>query len=249
MILPRIIARIDIKNNYVIKGIHLEGLRKVGDPNEFALKYYNQGVDEIVFMDAVASLYDRNQLFDVIERASNDVFVPIAVGGGIRSCTDVSKALEVGADKVIINTGAFRNIDLIYEIANKYGSQCLVGSIEAKKNGSEWYCYTDNGREPTDFEVGDWVNELQEAGVGEILLTSVDQEGTKKGFDIDLIQYVDSIANRPIIVSGGYGIPQHAQDLLRRVQPSALAFASVLHYEIENISNIKNHISSNIKYY
>lgn len=247
MVLPRIIARIDIKNNYVIKGIHLEGLRKVGDPNEFALKYYNQGVDEIVFMDAVASLYDRNQLFDVIEKASNDVFVPIAVGGGIRNCDDVSKALEVGADKVIINTGAFRNIDLIYEIANKYGSQCLVGSIEAKKNGSKWYCYTDNGREPTDFEVGDWVNKLQEAGVGEILLTSVDQEGTKKGFDVDLIQYVDSIANRPIIVSGGYGTPKHALDLLRRVQPSALAFASVLHYEIENINSIKSHISINRK--
>jgi imidazole glycerol-phosphate synthase subunit HisF len=249
MILPRIIARIDIKNNYVIKGIHLEGLRKVGDPNEFALKYYNQGVDEIVFMDAVASLYDRNQLFDVIESASNDVFVPIAVGGGIRSCDDVSKALEVGADKVIINTGAFRKIDLIYEIATKYGSQCLVGSIEAKKNGSGWYCYTDNGREPTDIEVGDWVTKLQDAGVGEILLTSVDQEGTRKGFDINLVQYVDSISNRPIIVSGGYGIPLHAQDLLNTVQPSALAFASVLHYEIETIGNIKSHISSNRKSY
>tara|TARA_B100001093_G_scaffold480725_1_gene510845 strand:- start:4580 stop:5314 length:735 start_codon:yes stop_codon:yes gene_type:complete len=242
MNLPRIIARIDIKNNYVIKGIHLEGLRKMGDPNEFALKYYSQGVDEIVFMDAVASLYDRNQLFDVIEKASNDVFVPIAVGGGIRSCDDVSKALEVGADKVIINTGAFRKIDLIYDIANKFGSQCLVGSIEAKRNGSKWYCYTDNGREPTDFEVGEWVVKLQDAGVGEILLTSVDQEGTKKGFDVNLVHYVDSIANRPIIASGGYGIPLHVKDLLKIVQPAALAFASVLHYEIEDISKIRNHI-------
>ena len=247
MFLPRIIARIDIKNNHVIKGIHLEGLRKLGDPNDFALKYYNQGVDEIVFMDAVASLYDRNQLFDVIEKASNDVFVPIAVGGGIRSCNDVSKALDVGADKVIINTGAFRDIDLIYKIANKFGSQCLVGSIEAKKFGSKWHCYIDNGREPTDYEVGDWVTKLQDAGVGEILLTSIDQEGTKKGFDVNLVQYVDSIANRPIIVSGGYGIPLHAQDLLKKVQPSALAFASVLHYEIENVSNIKSNISSNRK--
>jgi cyclase len=242
----RIIARLDIKNNFVIKGIHLEGLRKIGDPNELALKYYEMGIDEIVFMDAVASLYDRNQLFDVIRKASEDVFVPIAVGGGIRTSDDVAKALDVGADKVVINTGAFKDISLVEKVANKYGSQCLVGSIEAKSIEGTWKCYTDNGREPTDSEVSDWVLKLEDAGVGEILLTSVDQEGTKRGFDSKLIEMVNSLVKKPIIASGGYGTPKHIHELLSVTTPSALAFASVLHYEIENVEQIKRTTNNKI---
>lgn len=235
----RLIARLDIKNEYVIKGIHLEGLRKVGDPNELARAYYEQGIDEIVFMDAVASLYDRNNLFHIIEAACRDVFVPIAVGGGLRTVEDVSNALGAGADKVVINTGAVRNIRLIEEIAHRFGSQCLVGSIEAKKRDSGWKVYIDNGREPTNLEVIDWARTLQEAGVGEILLTSVDQEGTGRGFDVELVKQVNAAVSRPLIVSGGYGKPAHLDTLLANTQPSAVAFASVLHYQRACVDDLR----------
>lgn len=236
----RIIARLDIKNEHVIKGIHLEGLRKVGDPNTLARQYYSQGIDEIVFMDAVASLYDRNNLFDIIENACRDVFVPIAVGGGIRSIEDVSKALGAGADKVVINTGAVQNIKLIDHIANKYGSQCLVGSVEAKRQGNGWKAYFNNGREPTNLDVLKWVRTLQEAGCGEIMLTSVDSEGTFRGFDVDLVAQVNDTVNRPVIVSGGYGKPDHLRVLLANVKPSAIAFAGVLHYQRSSVVDLRN---------
>lgn len=235
----RLIARLDVKNEHVIKGIHLEGLRKVGDPNDLAHNYYEQGIDEIVFMDAVASLYDRNNLFHFIEVACRNVFVPIAVGGGIRSVDDVSKALGAGADKVVINTAAVQNIDLIEQVAHKYGSQCLVGSIEAKRLDTGWEAYTDNGREPTNLNVVEWARTLQSAGCGEILLTSVDKEGTGRGFDIDLVQQVNEAVTRPVIVSGGYGKPQHLQELLTATQPSAVAFAAVLHYERNSVEDLR----------
>jgi cyclase len=235
----RIIARLDIKNEHVIKGIHLEGLRKVGDPNALARKYYEQGVDEIVFMDAVASLYNRNNLFHIIESACRDVFVPIAVGGGMRSIEDVSKALGAGADKVVINTGAVQNIKLIEQVARKFGSQCLVGSIEAKRRAASWTAYIDNGREPTSLDVVAWARTLQEAGCGEILLTSVDQEGTCRGFDIELVEQVNAAVNRPVIVSGGYGKPDHLRGLLARVRPSAVAFAAVLHYQRSSVDDLR----------
>ncbi|MBS82237.1 MAG: imidazole glycerol phosphate synthase subunit HisF [Variovorax sp.] len=227
----RAIARLDIKNEWVIKGIQLEGLRKVGNPIEMAEQYYLGGINEIVFMDAVASLYDRNNLFHIIERACRKVFVPIAIGGGLRSLEDVSRALDCGADKVVINTGAVRNIGLVTEIANRFGSQCVIGSIEAKRDGfDKWNVYVDNGREPTGFDVLTWVKRLEQAGVGEILLTSVDQEGTGKGFDNNLVEAVNKSVNRPVIVSGGYGEPKHVEALLKKTTPSAVAFASVLHY-------------------
>lgn len=235
----RLIARLDIKNEHVIKGIQLEGLRKVGDPNALARRYYEQGIDEIVFMDAVASLYDRNNLFHIVEAACRDVFVPIAVGGGMRSVEDVSKALGAGADKVVINTGAVQNIKLIEQVAHKFGSQCLVGSIEAKRQANGWNAYIDNGREPTNLDVFAWARTLKEAGCGEILLTSVDQEGTCRGFDIDLIEQVNAAVNRPIIVSGGYGKPEHLKSLLARVEPSAVAFAAVLHYQRSSVEDLR----------
>lgn len=238
----RIIARLDIKNEFVIKGIHLEGLRKVGNPNKLALDYYHQGVDEIVFMDAVASLYDRNNLYHIIESACEEVFVPIAVGGGIRTLDDISKALDAGADKVIINTGAIRDIELIVRGANKYGSQCIVGSIEAKKLTSKWEAYIDNGREPTGLDVFRWSQSLENAGCGEILVTSIDKEGTNRGFDVDLVQNLNSSTNCPVIVSGGFGTPDHLKKLLARTSPSAVAFASALHYERYSVDQIRSHL-------
>lgn len=241
----RIIARLDIKNDYVIKGIHLEGLRKVGNPNELAKLYYQQGVDEIVFMDAVASLYDRNNLFNIIQKACDDVFIPIALGGGLRTLDDVSMALDSGADKVVINTGAVKNINLIEDIAKRYGSQCIVCSIEAKRIRDKWNAYTDNGREPTDLDVIKWAKILEESGAGELLITSIDKEGTKNGFDINLIEAVSSEVKKPIIVSGGYGKPDHIRELFSKVKPSAVAFASVLHYKKNNVHDLRLAISTN----
>lgn len=242
----RIISRIDIKNDYVIKGIHLEGLRKVGKPNELASKYYHDGIDEIIFMDAVASLYDRNQLCDVIEMACENVFVPIAVGGGIRSVEDVTDSLNAGADKVVINTGAVKNINLIKDVARVFGSQCIIGSIEAKSHPNGWEAYIDNGREPTKLDVIDWAYRLQDAGVGEILVTSVDKEGTKKGFDVELISEINSKLHCPVIASGGYGSSDHIEELFNCTIPSAISFASVLHYNLASVDELRHVIRNNL---
>lgn len=227
----RIIARLDIKNDWVIKGIHLEGLRKVGNPIELATKYYEEGAHELLFMDAVASLYDRNNLFHIIEKACEKVFVPITIGGGIRSVSDASDALAAGADKIAINTAAVRNVDLVSDIASRFGSQCIVGSIEAKRqDGGKWQAYIDNGREPTGLNLLDWVSRLENAGVGEILLTSVDFEGTKRGFDTELVHAAMEATSRPIIISGGYGKPEHLPAVIDASRPSAVAIASAFHY-------------------
>lgn len=242
----RLIARLDIKNEFVIKGIHLEGLRKVGDPNEMAKKYYLDGVDEIIFVDAVASLYNRNNLFSVISKASEDVFVPITVGGGLRSLEDVELALEAGADKVAINTAAIKNPQLIQEIAKRYGSQCVVASVQAKKVNDDWEVYVETGREKTGIKVIDWVKELQDLGAGELLITSIDKEGTRSGFDVRLVDAVNSIVTVPIIVSGGYGEAKHLVDLLKVTQPSAVSFASALHYKNTTIHEIRNIVLSEL---
>tara|TARA_Y100001968_G_C19206280_1_gene642454 strand:+ start:65 stop:808 length:744 start_codon:yes stop_codon:yes gene_type:complete len=240
----RIIARLDIKNDFVIKGIQLEGLRKVGRPNEMALKYYQDGVDEIIFMDAVASLYERNNLFHIIKEASRNIFVPIALGGGLRTIDDVSKALDAGADKVVINTGCVENIKLAEDISTRYGSQCLVGSIEAKKFGNDHFAYIDNGREPTTLEVVAWSKKLENAGIGELLITSIDKEGTGKGFDESLIRKIDNSINCPLVISGGYGQPNHLNQIFHVALPSGIAFANVLHYEKSDISTIRKYIES-----
>ncbi len=229
----RVIARLDVKNEWVIKGIQMEGLRKVGAPMELANAYYEAGVHELIFMDAVASLYDRNNLFHFIEEACENVFIPISIGGGLRTIQDVSDALSAGADKVAINTGAVNNISLVSEIANRFGSQCIIGSIEAKRqpNGS-WQAYIDNGREPTGLDILEWAQKLETAGVGELLLTSVDQDGRRRGFDVDLFTAVSKATSRPIILSGGYGEPNHLALLAAGGQlPSAIAIGSAFHYQ------------------
>ena len=188
----RLIARLDIKGPNLIKGIHLEGLRVIGSPQEHALKYYLQGADELIYMDCVASLYGRNHLGEIISLAARDIFVPMTVGGGIRSVDDATQILRAGADKVAVNTAALTNPGLISAIAKRFGSQCMVLSVEAKQVGPErWEAYTDNGRERTGKDVVEWVREAVALGAGEILLTSVDREGTRKGFDIPLIRAED----------------------------------------------------------
>ena len=242
----RVIARIDVKNEFVIKGIHLEGLRKVGDPNILAKKYYEDGIDEIVFMDAVAAYYDRNSLSHIIEKACEEVFIPITVGGGLRTIEDINQALKSGADKVAINTKAIQNPEFITEASKIFGSQCIVASIVAKKIGSnKWEAYIDNGREPTGLDVVEWAKKLEELGAGEIMLTSLDMEGTKKGFDIELYQAIQNIVSIPIIASGGMGNAKHGIELLSNTNVDAIATASVIHYDIDTIKNIKKSLIDN----
>ena len=179
----RIIARLDVKGPNLIKGIHLEGLRVIGAPNEYALDYYYQGADELIYMDVVASLYGRNHLGEIIKNAAKDIFIPMTVGGGIRTIENAREILRSGADKVAINTAAVANPTIITDVARQFGSQAMVLSIEAKKvEGSHWEVYTDNGRERTGLDVVDWAKLCVLNGAGEILLTSVDHEGTRKGF-------------------------------------------------------------------
>lgn len=243
----RVIARIDVKNEFVIKGIHLEGLRKIGDPNEIANRYYCDGIDEIIFMDAVAAYYDRNNLSEIISKATENIFVPITVGGGIRSLSDINIALKSGADKVAINTQGIKNPNFLSDASRAFGSQAIVASIDAKKTSGGWLAYTDNGREPTMLDVVEWLRKVQDLGVGEILLTSIDQEGTKKGFDIDLINAVEKVIEIPLIISGGAGSAHDCLEILNFQYVDAIAIASILHYQIENIGTLKEYLhASNI---
>lgn len=236
----RVISRLDIKNGFVIKGIHLEGLRKVGNPLELCTSYYKQGVDEILFMDAVASYYGRNNLFDVIDQAGRQSFVPMAIGGGLKTMEDVDRAFQSGADKVSVNTGIIRNPGFINEVAVKYGAQAIVCSIEAKRSSSSsWECYVENGRESTGRDVLEWVQEAQERGVGEFLITSVDQEGTKRGFDIELYKAVRKISSVPVIASGGAGKIDHIKQVYEETGVQAVAVASLFHYNLVTTRQIK----------
>ena len=235
----RIIPRLDIKGPNLIKGIRLEGLRVVGDPHEFALRYYEQGADELVFMDIVASLYQRNNLTDIIARAADRVFIPITVGGGIRSLDDVNTLLRCGADKVAINTAAIKRPALVAEVSRRYGAQCMVLSVEAKKRGpGRWEAYTDNGREPTGLDVVEWVERAVALGAGEVLLTAVDQEGTRKGLDLDLLRAVTECVEVPVIASGGFG-PMEQLAGAAQAGASGVAIADALHWDRTTIAQLK----------
>ena len=236
----RVIARLDIKNNFLIKGIHLEGLRKIGNPYEFSKRYFQTGIDEIIYMDAVASLYKRNSLNQIIEETSKNIFIPITVGGGVRTIDDAHKILRSGADKVALNTAAIKNPRLIEELSNRFGSSTIVISIEAKKllNG-KWEAYINNGREKTGIDVIEWSRDVEKLGAGEILLTSVDQEGTGKGFDNNLIKSVTENVMIPVIASGGMGKLQHFTDVVKSSNCDGVAMANILHYSKIKIEDIK----------
>ncbi|MFC5299825.1 imidazole glycerol phosphate synthase subunit HisF [Azospira restricta] len=228
----RIIPRLDIKGPNLIKGVHLEGLRVMGDPQEYAVRYYEAGADELVYMDIVASLYGRNNLSDIIRHAADRVFIPITVGGGIRSVDDARHILRSGADKVAINTAAVARPALVTEVSRRFGSQAMVLSIEAKQIASgKWEAYTDNGRERTGLDVIEWAIKGVELGAGEILLTSVDREGTRKGFDVDLVRQVSDAVPVPIIASGGMGSVDHFVQVAVQGHADAVSMADILHYK------------------
>ncbi|HUP32553.1 MAG TPA: imidazole glycerol phosphate synthase cyclase subunit [Gaiellaceae bacterium] len=229
--IARIIARLDIKGPNLVKGIHLEGLRVLGKPEHFALHYYESGADELLYQDVVASLYGRNSLVDIITETAKQIFIPLTVGGGLRTVDDIRMVLRAGADKVALNTAAIVDPDLVREAARRFGSSTIVVSIEAKKRPDGSYeAYTNNGRERTRLEVQDWAVRAAELGAGEILLTSIDQDGTGAGFDLDLIRAVGDSVPIPVIASGGAGHSDHVAEAILTGHADAVAVASILHY-------------------
>ena len=228
----RIIPRLDIKGPNLVKGIHLEGLRVLGKPADFARYYYEQGADEIMFMDVVASLYERNSLHDIISETAKSIFIPITVGGGLRSISDIKEVLRVGADKVCLNTAAIKNPQLIKDASRMFGSSTIVVAIEAiKESNGNYLAYTDNGREFTGIDVFEWAEKVAELGAGEIVITSVDKEGTGQGFDLDLITKVTSIVGIPVIAHGGAGKQSHVVDVLKHGNISSAMISSLFHYQ------------------
>ena len=244
----RVIARIDVKNDHVIKGIHLEGLRKVGYPNPLAIRYYEDGIDEIVFMDAVASYYDRNSLSEIISVACNNVFIPITVGGGIRNVQDIQTALNSGADKVAINTQAIRTPEFLEAASKKFGYSASCFLLKQKTSSGSWEAYTDNRREPSGLDVVGWAQKPVSLGAGEIAATSIDKDGTRGGFDKELCAAVAEVVGVPVIASGSAGSATNVSDLIDEVAIDAIAVASILHYGLATVSGLKRHLTeSNVR--
>jgi imidazole glycerol-phosphate synthase subunit HisF len=242
----RIIPRLDIKGPNLVKGIHLEGLRVLGKPEDFAKLYYEQGADELIYQDTVASLYQRNSLEDIITKTAKNIFIPITVGGGLRNLDDINRVLRAGADKVSINTAAVKEPDFINKASRIFGSSTIVISIESVKQPDGTYlAYTDNGREFTGVDVVQWAKEVEKRGAGEILLTSIDQEGTGNGFDEALIEKVSDCVDIPIIAHGGGGNVGHIYNAISRSGADAISVASMIHYTAINKKKIKINFSNN----
>jgi imidazole glycerol-phosphate synthase subunit HisF len=229
----RIIPRLDIKGAALVKGVHLEGLRVLGSPEEFARWYYEEGADELLYMDIVASLYERNSLLDIVERTSGEIFIPLTVGGGLRSLSDIKAVLRAGADKVALNTAAVRDPELIRTASRRFGSSTIVVSVEAKRRADGSYeAYTDCGRERTGLDAIAWALKAAELGAGEILVTSIDAEGTGAGFDLELTRAIASQVTIPVIAGGGAGSVEHVAAAASEGRADAVCIASLLHYDL-----------------
>lgn len=247
----RIIPRLDIKGPNLVKGIHLEGLRVLGKPSDFAKYYYEHGADELMFMDVVASLYERNSLHDIISETARSIFIPITVGGGIRSLSDIKSMLRIGADKISINTAAIKRPEFIREASEEFGSSTIVISIEAIKNSDgKYYAFTDNGREFTGIEVVEWAKEIEGLGAGEIVITSVDKEGTGKGVDFQLTKEISDAVSLPVVAHGGIGSMNDVVDVLESGIIDSIAIGSALHYEaIKNFNlDLSNRKEGNVDF-
>lgn len=239
----RIIARLDVKPPTVVKPIRFEGNRQIGNPRELARKYYDQGADEIFYLDIVASLYQRNIIIEGVTDTSEDLFIPFAAGGGVRTISDFELLLHHGVDNVVINTYALQQDPTIIERAAMiFGSQAVVVHIEAKKMGHRWECYSDCGRSRSGKDVLDWVEEIQDLGAGEIFVSSVDADGLQQGFDIALIKEVVSAAKVPVVAGSGAGSLEHIHAMILQAKPDAVAIASILHYGLTTISEVKHYL-------
>ena len=244
MLKNRIIPCLDVKNGRVVKGINFVDLKDAGDPVEQAKIYSDGGADEICFLDITASNENRDTIYDVVEKTSKKCFVPLTVGGGVRSVEDISKLLNCGADKVSINTAAVNDKQVVVDSSKKFGSQCIVVAIDAKKNGDIWEIYTHGGRNKTDIDAIKFAKEMQKSGAGELLVTSMDRDGTQVGYDIDLMSKISSAVNIPVIASGGVGILDHLVDGIKLGNASAVLAASIFHYGKYSIKQAKEYLDS-----
>jgi cyclase len=243
MLKNRLIPCLDVKNGRVVKGINFIDLKDAGDPVEQAKIYSDGGADEICFLDITASNENRDIIYDVVERTSKKCFVPLTVGGGVRSVDDINKLLNCGADKVSINTSAVLNPEVIIESSKKFGSQCIVVAIDAKKSGNKWEVFTHGGRNNTSIDVIEFAKKMEDTGAGELLVTSMDRDGTQIGYDNDLMFKISSIVNIPLIASGGVGNLDHLVDGIKLGNASAVLAASIFHYGIYSIQEAKQYLN------
>ncbi len=244
MLKNRIIPCLDVKNGRVVKGINFVDLKDAGDPVEQAKIYSDGGADEICFLDITASNENRDTIYDVVKKTSRKCFVPLTVGGGVRSVEDISKLLNCGADKVSINTAAVKNPNVVIESSKKFGSQCIVVAIDAKKNGNIWEAFTHGGRNETRINVVDFAKKMEDSGAGELLVTSMDRDGTQVGYDLDLMSKISSNVNIPVIASGGVGNLDHLVDGIKLGSASAVLAASIFHYGKYSLKEAKEYLNS-----
>ena len=242
MLKNRIIPCLDVKNGRVVKGINFVDLKDAGDPVEQAKVYSDGGADEICFLDITASNENRDTIYNVVKDTSKKCFVPLTVGGGVRSIEDINKLLNCGADKVSINTAAVQNAELVIESSKKFGSQCIVVAIDAKKNGEIWEVFTHGGRKNTGINAIEFAKKMEECGAGELLITSMDRDGTQVGYDIDLMNKISSTINIPVIASGGVGNLDHLVDGIKLGKASAVLAASIFHYGKYSVKEAKQYL-------
>ena len=239
----RIIPTLHIKGPNVVKPVHTEALRVVGNPKELARRYYTEGADELIYLDIVASLYERNLDFDLLKAVTEDIFIPVTVGGGIRSVRDINNALRSGADKVAINTFAIHHPEFLREAAQEFGSQCITLFIEAKKQPDGSYeAYTDGGREYSAVDAITWAKRAIDLGVGEILVSSIDKDGTRKGYDLDLVKQITAFAPIPVIAHGGAGTLESVAKAVTEGKADAVSASSIFHYQEHSIGEVKEHL-------
>jgi len=240
MVSVRIIPCLDVKDGQVVKGIHFENLVRAGDPVEQAAFYSKEKADELVFLDISATIEGRRTMLDVVRKVAEVVFIPLTVGGGITSIDDIEKLLKAGADKISINTAAVRNTSLIEEGAKRFGSQCIVVAIDGKKvSPSGWEVHVESGKTPTGLDVVEWARKVEDLGAGELLLTSIDMDGTQKGYDIEMTRRVSENVSIPVIASGGAGSLEHLYRVISDGKASAILIASLLHFRKYTVEEIK----------
>jgi cyclase len=244
MLRPRVIVCLDVKDGRVVKGTRFVGLRDVGDPVELAARYEEEGADEIVFLDVSASREGRGTLLDTVRRTAEALFIPLTVGGGVRSAEDIGPLLRAGADKISVNTAAVDHPDILSRGAERFGSQCIVASIDAAREGSQWRCYTHGGSRPTDLEAVAWARECHERGAGEILLTSIDRDGARSGYALDLTRAVADAVRAPVIASGGAGEAAHLRDAFTEGHASAALVAGILHDGLTTVAELKSALTA-----
>ncbi len=245
MITKRIIPCLDIKDGRTVKGINFENIKDAGDPVELAIEYAKQGADELVFLDITATNEKRKTLSELVTRIAKHINIPFTVGGGISSIEDVSVLLNAGADKISVNTSAVKNPQLIKELANQFGSQCVVLAIDTKFENGDWFVYLNGGRVKTDFKTLDWAKQAVALGAGEILLTSMNNDGTKDGFAVDITKQISEAVNVPVIASGGAGTMEHFTEIFKNGKADAALAASVFHYKEISIPELKAYLKLN----